>query len=156
MAASNERIREVVEAYVDRVANGTADEVLALYADDATVEDPVGTEVRSTPEAIREFYAPLESLEQTGHLVTARIAGGQAAFMFELATKAGDQTYTLSPIDVMTFDDDGQDHLDAGVLGQRRHGRQLTDSLGGDIAQRMVPVAAPPSTRTTVRSETGR
>lgn len=107
MAASNERIREVIEAYVDRVANGTTDEVLALYADGATVEDPVGTEVRSTRESIREFYAGLEGLEQEGRLLTARIAGGQAAFQFELATKAGDQTYTLSPIDVMTFDDDG-------------------------------------------------
>ena len=26
----------------------------------------------------------------------------------ELATRAGDQTYTLAPIDVMTFDDDGR------------------------------------------------
>lgn len=107
MAASNERIREVIEAYVDRVARGTTDEVLALYADGATVEDPVGTEVRSTRESIREFYSGLEGLEQEGRLLTARIAGGQAAFQFELATKAGDQTYTLSPIDVMTFDDDG-------------------------------------------------
>jgi steroid delta-isomerase len=107
MAASNERIREVIEAYVDRVANGTTDEVLALYADGATVEDPVGTDVRSTREAIREFYSGLEGLEQVGKLLTARIAGGQAAFQFELATKAGEQTYTLSPIDVMTFDDDG-------------------------------------------------
>jgi steroid delta-isomerase len=107
MSASNERIREVIEAYVDRVANGTTDEVLALYADDATVEDPVGTDVRSTRESIREFYSGLEGLEQEGHLITARIAGGQAAFQFELATKAGEQTYTLSPIDVMTFDDDG-------------------------------------------------
>lgn len=108
MAASNERIREVIEAYVDRVANGTTDEVLALYAEDATVEDPVGTEVRATRESIREFYAGLEGLEQEGRLLAARIAGGQAAFQFELATKAGDQTYTLSPIDVMTFDDDGR------------------------------------------------
>ncbi len=108
MTASNERIREVVEAYVDRVANGTADEVLALYAEGATVEDPVGTDVREGLEAIREFYAPLETMEQEGRLVTARIAGGQAAFMFELATKAGDSTFTLSPIDVMTFDDDGR------------------------------------------------
>ena len=77
MAASNERIREVIEAYVDRVANGTTDEVLALYADDATVEDPVGTEVRSTRESIREFYSGLEGLEQEGRLVTARIAGGR-------------------------------------------------------------------------------
>ena len=108
MAASNERIRQVIEAYVDRVANGTTDEVLALYAADATVEDPVGTEVRSTPESIREFYAPLEGMDQEGRLVAARIAGGQAAFQFELATKAGDQTFTLSPIDVMTFDDEGR------------------------------------------------
>ncbi len=108
MAASNEKIREVVEAYVDLVSQGTADQVLALYADDATVEDPVGTDVRRGKDAIREFYAPLESMEQEGRLVTARIAGGQAAFQFELATKAGDQTYTLSPIDVMTFDDDGK------------------------------------------------
>jgi steroid delta-isomerase len=107
MAASNERIREVIEAYVDRVAKGTTDEVLALYADGATVEDPVGTEVHSTPESIREFYSGLEGLEQEGRVLTARIAGGQAAFLFELATKAGDKTYTLSPIDVMTFDDDG-------------------------------------------------
>ena len=108
MAASNEKIREVIEAYVDRVANGTTDEVLALYADGATVEDPVGTEVRSTRESIREFYSGLEGLEQEGELLTARIGGGQAAFQFELATKAGEQTYTLSPIDVMTFDDDGR------------------------------------------------
>jgi steroid delta-isomerase len=107
MAASNERIREVIEAYVDRVANGTTDEVLALYADDATVEDPVGTEVRSTRESVREFYSGLEGLEQEGRLLSARIAGGQAAFQFELATQAGEKTYTLSPIDVMTFDDDG-------------------------------------------------
>ena len=73
MAASNERIREVVEAYVDRVSNGSVDEVLALYADGATVEDPVGTEVREGLDAIREFYAPLEELEQEGRLISARI-----------------------------------------------------------------------------------
>jgi steroid delta-isomerase len=82
--------------------------VVALFADGATVEDPVGTEVRSTPEAIREFYSALEGLEQEGRLLTARVAGGQAAFQFELSTRAGDKTYTLSPIDVMTFDDDGR------------------------------------------------
>ena len=108
MPASPERIRDVIEQYVARVARGTTDEIMDLYADGATVEDPVGTEVRTTREAIREFYSGLEGLEQVGHLVTARIAGGQAAFQFELATKAGEQTYTLSPIDVMTFDDDGK------------------------------------------------
>ena len=108
MPASPEKIREVIEQYVARVATGTTDEIMELYAEGATVEDPVGTEVRSTPESIREFYAALEGLEQAGEVLSARIAGGQAAFLFELRTKAGDQTYTLAPIDVMTFDDEGR------------------------------------------------
>ena len=108
MPASPEKIREVIEQYVARVATGTADEIMALFADGATVEDPVGSEVRSTPEAIREFYATLEGLEQAGDVLSVRIAGGQAAFLFELRTKAGEQTFTLAPIDVMTFDDDGK------------------------------------------------
>jgi steroid delta-isomerase len=108
MAASPEKIREVIEQYVARVAGGTTDQIMELYADGATVEDPVGTEVRATPEAIREFYSGLEALEQAGEVLSARIAGSEAAFLFELRTKAGDQTYTLAPIDVMTFDDDGK------------------------------------------------
>jgi len=108
MAASKERILDVINSYVDLVANGTADEIVALYADGATVEDPVGSEVRTTRESIREFYATLEGLEQQGMVLIARVAGGEAAFQFELATKSGDQTFTLAPIDVMTFDDEGR------------------------------------------------
>ena len=108
MTASPERIREVIEQYVARVAGGTTDEIMDLYAEGATVEDPVGTEVKTTREAIREFYSGLESLEQAGEVLSVRIAGGQAAFLFELRTKAGEQTYTLAPIDVMTFDDDAK------------------------------------------------
>jgi steroid delta-isomerase len=47
-------------------------------------------------------------MEQAGEVLSVRIAGSEAAFLFELRTKAGDQTYTLAPIDVMTFDDDGK------------------------------------------------
>ena len=108
MPASPEKIREVIEQYVARVAGGTTDEIMDLYAEGATVEDPVGTEVRTTPESIRDFYSGLEALEQAGELLSVRIASGEAAFLFELRTKAGDQTYTLAPIDVMTFDDDGK------------------------------------------------
>jgi steroid delta-isomerase len=106
--ATDEQIRNTVEQYVARVAGGTTDEIMELFADGATVEDPVGTPVRTTREEIREFYGALESMEQEGELLFARIAGGQAAFHFRLATSAGDQTFTLSPIDVMTFDDDGK------------------------------------------------
>ena len=96
MAASPDRIGQVVDDYVRLVGTGTADEIVALYAADATVEDPVGTDVRTGPAAIREFYAGLEGLQQETRLITARIAGGEASFHFEIVTRVGDKTYTLS------------------------------------------------------------
>lgn len=108
MAASNERIREVIDEYVRLVATGTADEIVALYADGATVEDPVGSDVLTERDQIRAFYGGLEGLDQETRLLTARIAAGEAAFHFEVVTKADGATYTLSPVDVMTFDDDGR------------------------------------------------
>lgn len=108
MAASTERIREVVDEYVRLVATGTAAEVVALYADGATVEDPVGSDVLTTRDQLLAFYGGLEGLEQETRMLAARIAGGEAAFHFEVVTKADGATYTLSPFDVMTFDDDGR------------------------------------------------
>lgn len=108
MAASNERIREVVDEYVRLVATGTADEIVALYADDATVEDPVGSDVLTGAEAIRGFYSTLVGLDQKTRLLALRVAGGEAVFHFEVATVADGVTYTLAPMDAMTFDDDGR------------------------------------------------
>ncbi len=108
MAASREAILETIQSYVDLVATGSSADVVALYADGATVEDPVGSEVRTTRASIAEFYGALDGLEQTAKLLHVRIAGNEAAFAFELVTRAGEQTFTLAPIDVMTFDDDAR------------------------------------------------
>lgn len=107
MAASPDRIREVVESYVRLIGAGTSDDIVALYAEDATVEDPVGTDVRVGHGAIKDFYATLDGLDQESRLLALRIAGGEAVFHFEIVTRAGGATYTLAPIDAMTFDDDG-------------------------------------------------
>lgn len=125
MAVSTEKIREVVESYVALVANGKASEIADLYTDDATVEDPVGTEVRRGREAILEFYAALEPLEQRTALHTLRIAGNEAVFHFEVVTSAGDATYTLSPIDHMVFDEDG------GITAMRAFWDPATDMQVG-------------------------
>ncbi len=81
---------------------------MALYAEDAVVEDPVGSEPRAGHAAIHDFYATLQGLDQRTRLLTGRVAGGEAAFHFEVATLADGQTYTLAPLDVMAFDDDGR------------------------------------------------
>ena len=108
MAASEDRIRQVVDDYVRLVATGTADEIVALYADDPTVEDPVGSPVLRGRDAVRGFYAPIEGLDKETRLLALRVAGGEAAFHFEVATHSDGATYTVSPVDVMTFDDDGR------------------------------------------------
>ncbi|MBC9734893.1 nuclear transport factor 2 family protein [Nocardioides marmotae] len=108
MPASNEAVRAVVERYVALVATGTADQIVDLYADGATVEDPVGSEPLTTREAIHAFYATLEGLEKETRLLDARVVAGEAVFAFEVRTKAGDQTYVLAPFDVMTFDEDAR------------------------------------------------
>lgn len=106
MAASNERLREVVEQYLRLVATGTADEIAALYAEDATLEDPVGAGVLRGREAIRGFYAAIEPLRVETTLFTLRAAAGEAAFHFEVRTITDDATFTMAPIEVMTFDED--------------------------------------------------
>lgn len=104
MAPTPEAIRATVEAYVRAVATGTVDEILALFAPGATVEDPVGTPVRTTEAELREFYGVVAPLEQEGEVLTVRVAGDSAAFHFRLVTIMDGQRFELSPIDVMTFD----------------------------------------------------
>lgn len=108
MAPSTDDIRKTVERYIEAVATGSVADVLALYADGAIVEDPVGTEPRTTTESIREFYSVIEPLEQSVSLLTLKIAGNSAAFHFTLVTKLGERSLEISPIDVMTFDDDAR------------------------------------------------
>ncbi|QDQ98862.1 nuclear transport factor 2 family protein [Tomitella fengzijianii] len=108
MAPAPEAVRKTIEAYITAVTTGTVDEILALYAPGATVEDPVGSGVRDTEESIREFYGVVAGMKQTGEIYTIRIAGSSAAFHFRITTEAGDQKVQITPIDVMTFDDDAK------------------------------------------------
>ncbi|UYP18415.1 nuclear transport factor 2 family protein [Rhodococcus sp. Z13] len=104
----SQRIRATVHAYLDAVAAGVAADIAALYADDATLEDPAGSEPHVGRAAIAEFYNGVEGTENNTELLTLRISGSTAAFHFRVVTKAGGQTYEIEPIDVMTFDEDGR------------------------------------------------
>lgn len=107
MVASNEDIRTTVQRYLDLVEEGTADEIVALFAPDATLEDPVGSDVLVGHDAIRGFYAGFVELKKTTNLVTLRACAGHAAFHFEIVTDAGEMKYRMAPLEVMTFDDAG-------------------------------------------------
>jgi steroid Delta-isomerase len=105
---SPEQIADTVNRYISLVAKGSADDIAELYADDATVEDPVGGEVHIGRQAIRGFYSATDGLERECELVTLRVAGNEAAFQFRLTIKAGNGGMVIEPIDVMVFGDDGK------------------------------------------------
>lgn len=108
MPASDEQVRTAIESYVRLVGGGTGEEIVALFADDATVEDPVGSDVRRGREQLLEFYVGLGSLKRSARMLDAKVVAGHAAFSFELTIDFGEMTQKITPIDVMTFDDAGR------------------------------------------------
>jgi len=104
---SAEQINQTVTRYLDFVSTGQPDEIAALYADDATVEDPVGGEVHIGRQAIRGFYGTLENVKAQTEVLTLRALGNEAAVYWPLTTDFGGSGTRIDIISVMTFDDDG-------------------------------------------------
>ncbi|UGT41695.1 nuclear transport factor 2 family protein [Nocardia yamanashiensis] len=100
--------RDVAEQYVKLVATGPTSAIIDLYAPDATVEDPIGSEARVGHEKIREMYTALEYMERQTELHTVKVNGNHAAVSFTLVGTVNGQRMTLAPIDIMEFDDEGK------------------------------------------------
>lgn len=107
-STKDDQIADTIRRYVSLLATGSTDDLLKLFAEDATVEDPVGSDVRAGRNEIREFFSTLQQLERQTELVLLRVAGNEAAFSFTITFKAGDTPMRLQPIDTMTFDRDGK------------------------------------------------
>jgi steroid delta-isomerase len=105
-----DEIRATVASYVSTF--GTDREAcLDLFAPDATVEDPVGSDIRRGREEIGEFWDISHSLADslTLHMVQGPgIRGNEAAFAMEAHAEIGGSKFIAPTIDVMTFDDDGK------------------------------------------------
>ena len=95
----------VVEKYMQAFATNDLDLIKEIFAEDATVEDPVGGEVHRGIAAVLEFYrqgmAAGAKLELTG---SPRCAGNAVAFPF-CCTAAG---MKIQVIDVFEFNSDGK------------------------------------------------
>jgi steroid delta-isomerase len=100
--------RATVERYIELVASGTAAQILELYSSEAVVEDPIGSEPRRGLDAIRELYAVLEPLQRKVEAGNVRVSGNHAALAFTMVSEGHGHRMTISPIDVMEFDDEGR------------------------------------------------
>lgn len=97
----------LVMRYLSTISNGTSADIAALYAGDAHLEDPVGSEPRTGRAAIEEFYRGLDGADVAAELLVVRAVGREAAFHFRVTTTLPDAVVVVEPIDVMTFDDAG-------------------------------------------------
>src|ERR1700687_318017 len=98
-----EAITKAVNRYLETVSQGRPDDIAALYAQDATVEDPVGSELHIGRQAIRGFYTRVENVKSKTEVVTLRALGKEAAFLWRLIIGG----MTIGVIRCMTFGDGG-------------------------------------------------
>ncbi|GAA0399676.1 steroid Delta-isomerase [Paenibacillus motobuensis] len=99
-------MKAIMQQYLDAFNAQDADAVIALYADNATVEDPVGSEPLQGKEAIDAFYQQVIPYGSKLKLV-APIRGSHsnsAAMAFVVESAVG----SINVIDVMTFDESGK------------------------------------------------
>ena len=104
-----EKIDAAVDSYIELLNSGTAEQIADLYAADATVEDPIGADIRDTREQLVEFYSVITGMdERTATLKWKKIAGDTAVFEFTLVTKTAGLDFEITPVDIMVFDAEGK------------------------------------------------
>ena len=107
--SEQQQMIDAVHAYVRALNAGDLDAIMALYAEGATVEDPVGSPPKVGHAAIRDFYAVSTAM----NLIVAlegeiRVAVRACAFAFSVRFSHEGQSTTIRPIDVFEFADDGR------------------------------------------------
>lgn len=104
-----EQMTAAVHAYVEGFEKGDVEIIMALFADDATVEDPLGTPLRIGHPPIREFYTG--SIAAGAKLVLEgpiRIAGNTVAFPFSARLSMNGNDMRVDVIDTFKFNEDGK------------------------------------------------
>ena len=104
-----EQMLAAVEAYVRALNAADLDTIVALYADDALVEDPVGSQPKRGRAEIRAFYAgSLDMKLEVALEGQVRVVASEAAFAFSVSFEVNGRRTTIRPIDLFRFDDAGR------------------------------------------------
>jgi steroid delta-isomerase len=94
-----------VHKYVEAFDKADMDLIREIYADDAIVEDPVGTDLHVGIDAVCAFYeGALSSGAKLALTGTPRCAGNAVAFPFQVQMPG----MAIEIIDVFEFDDAGK------------------------------------------------
>jgi steroid delta-isomerase len=103
-------MRQAMQAYIDTFNRSDAAGIADLYADDATVEDPVGSPLKTGKQAIADFYkmavATGAKLALSAPIRASH--GNSAAMAFDVKLNMPQGKAEIHVIDVMTFNDAGK------------------------------------------------
>lgn len=102
-----EHYTNVVDSYIRSLNEKDLESILSLYADNATVEDPVGSKIVEGKDALRKFYSGAVTIDLTlTRTGPVRIAGVEVAFPFELLMEVDGTPMITDIIDVFRFDEE--------------------------------------------------
>lgn len=106
---TDQHINKVMQAYVDAMSGDDVEKVLSLYAENAIVEDPVGSAAYNGIEAIRGFYqeaiAAVGKMELEGN---PRVRGKLGACAMIAHPKGAEGVMVAETLDVMSFNEEGK------------------------------------------------
>jgi len=105
---ASESIRELVVRYLATFATGDIEGRIALFAPDASFEDPVGTPPMVGHDALRAFFSQGSAMKISAELERIAICGNEAAFAFRARLDAGEGgQVTIHPFETLVVNDDG-------------------------------------------------
>lgn len=107
--ASEQQMKDAMQSYIDCFNRKDPEAIAALYADDATVEDPVGTPLKKGKAEVAAFYKMAVATGAKLKLAAPIRAshGNSAAMAFDVQLNMPTGEAIIQVIDVMTFNDAG-------------------------------------------------
>lgn len=104
-----EQMEAAVHAYVEAFAKSDPAMAAAIFADNAVIEDPIGTTPKVGKAAILEFYTQSMATGATLHLEgPIRVAAAHAAFAMQVRLHWDGKEMAIDVIDTFAFDGAGK------------------------------------------------
>jgi steroid Delta-isomerase len=105
---TRDQVEAAVRTYVEAVGRQDLESTVALFAEDARQEDPVGTPPNVGREAIRGFFERAFggsfSTDLAGPLL---VTGDHAAVHFVITVPTGGEPMVVRVVDLIRFDEQG-------------------------------------------------
>jgi steroid delta-isomerase len=120
-APSAAHIRAVFARYAAALSAGDSAALVALFAPDGTLEDPVGTPPHVGPVAIGRFFQ--QGFDATGGRILfrpqgdVRIRGVHAACAFTATCDRAEPPFEVDTLDIARFDPEGRIVSMVAILG---------------------------------------